>query len=32
MPAILKEEIKLDNSKHEKGLREATQSIGRYKK
>lgn len=32
MAAILKEEIKLDTSQHEKGLRDATQSIGKYKK
>lgn len=32
MAAILKEEIRLDTSQHDKGLRNATQSIGQYKK
>lgn len=32
MPAILKEEIRLDSSQHDKGLRQAAQSVGKYKK
>ena len=32
MPAILKEEIRLDSSQHDKGLRSAAQSVGQYKK
>ena len=32
MPAILKEEIRLDSSQHDKGLRNAAQSVGQYKK
>lgn len=32
MGAIFKEEIKLDTSQHDKGLRDAAQSVGKYKK
>ena len=32
MPAILKEEIRLDTTQHDKGLRQAAQSVGKYKK
>ena len=32
MAAILKEEIKLDTSQHDKGIRSATQSVSQYKK
>lgn len=32
MSAILKEEIRLDSSQHDKGLRNAAQSVGQYKK
>ena len=32
MAAILKEEIRLDTSQHDKGLRDAAQSVGKYKK
>lgn len=32
MPAILKEEIRLDSTQHDKGLRQAAQSVGKYKK
>ena len=32
MAAIFKEEIRLDTSQHDKGLRDAAQSVGKYKK
>ena len=32
MGAIFKEEIRLDTSQHDKGLRDAAQSVGKYKK